>query len=181
MNALILLADGFEVTEALATADVLTRTHQIDVTLCSITSSLTVSSSHGVKVSATKTLSQIDVKDFDFLILPGGKLGVENLHASQEVLALIRAFFSANKDVHAICAAPSILGDLGYLDGLDYTCFPGFQRGNGRYLHQGVVETPHIITGHSMGFSLEFGKTIVRHYLGEKGLERILPGIEGHE
>lgn len=181
MNALILLADGFEMVEALTTADVLTRTHEIKVTLCSISDSLSVSSSHGVKVEANAKIQDIIVNDYDFLVLPGGKLGVENLRASDKVTALIKAFFDAGKDVHAICAAPSILGELGYLDGLDYTCFPGFQKGNGNYLHVGAVETSHIITGHSMGFSLDFAKTIVAHYLGQTGLNRILPGIEGHE
>ncbi len=181
MNALILLADGFEMVEALLTADVFTRTHQIQVILCSISDSFTVASSHGVKVQAGAKLSQIQFDDFDFLVLPGGKKGVENLRASELVLQTIKEFFAKGKDVHAICAAPSILGSLGYLDGLDYTCFPGFQKGNGHYHHQGVVETPHVITGHSMGFSMDFAKAIVKHYLGQKALEAILPGIEGHE
>lgn len=179
MNALILLADGFEVTEALATADVLTRTHEIQVTLCSINDNLAVSSSHGVRISANKMLPEIRVDDYDFLILPGGKFGVENLKSSSAVRSLITAFFEAGKEVHAICAAPSILGEMGYLDGLEYTCFPGFQVGKGRYLHQGVVETPRIITGHSMNFSIDFALAIVRHYLGDKGVETVLPGMRG--
>ena len=179
MNALILLADGFETVEALQSADIFVRSHKIRVTLCSIHDHPLVRSSQNYGVLADTLLSEIDPKDFDFLVLPGGKLGVENLRNSDAVIALIHRFFELGKDVHAICAAPSILGELGYLDNLDYTCFPGFERGKGRYHDVGAVETPHIITGHSMGYTMEFAKAIVAHYFGEEGVNAILPGMMG--
>ncbi len=179
MNALILLADGFETVEALQTLDVLTRTHQILVTTASISESKIVTSSIGVKVEANALLRDISLQNYDFLVLPGGKLGVDNLSKSTLVIDTIRAFFDGGKDVHAICAAPSILGELGYLDGLPYTCFPGFQKGNGTYQNTGVVITPRIITGHSMGYTLTFAEAIVAHYLGEAGIKSIEPGVYG--
>ena len=179
MNALLLLADGFETVEALQTLDVLTRTHQILTTTASISDSKIVSSSIGVKVEANALLRDVSLQNYDFLILPGGKLGVENLSKSPMVIEAIHAFLDNGKDVHAICAAPSILGALGYLDSLPYTCFPGFQKGNGTYQDTGVVITPHIITGHSMGYTLPFAEAIVAHYLGEAGIKAIEPGVYG--
>ena len=179
MKALLLLADGFETVEALQSVDVLTRTHKIEVVTASITDSFLVSSSIGIMVHAMALLREIPLQNFDFLILPGGKKGVENLGASPLVIETIREFLDNGKDVHAICAAPSILGSLGYLDGLPYTCFPGFQKGNGKYRDTGVVVTPHIITGHSMGYTLPFAEAIVEKYLGEEGKASIAPGIYG--
>ena len=181
MNAIILLADGFETVEALQTYDVLKRAHAFDVRLVSISSSLEVVSSHKVKVTAEERLSDIDVDAVDFLVLPGGELGVSNLKASAAVKALVSKFLDEGKDVHAICAAPSILGELGYLDGLPYTCFPGFQTGKGTWVDAPCVETPQIITGRSMGHTLAFARAIVKKYCGEEGLEAIKPGIDGLE
>ncbi len=179
MNALVLLADGFETVEALQTVDVFRRTHRIEVTTASISATRSVVSSIGIEVKADALLSEIDPQNYDFLVLPGGKLGVENLGKSPLVLKLVAKFLDEGKDVHAICAAPSILGGLGYLDGLPYTCFPGFQKGKGDYKDVGVVVTPHIITGHSMGYTLPFAEAIVAHYFGEEGKRAVAPGIYG--
>ncbi|MCR5348127.1 MAG: DJ-1/PfpI family protein [Bacilli bacterium] len=179
MNALILLADGFETVEALQTYDVLQRSKMFQVRLVSVSSSLTVRSSHGVTVQADALLNEVDAREEDILILPGGKLGVENLGKNEKVLELIRYFLQHEKDVHAICAAPSILGKLGYLNDVPYTCFPGFETNPDLWQDVGVVETKHIITGRSMGYTLPFAKTIVAHYFGEKTVEAIRPGIEG--
>ncbi len=179
MNALVLLADGFETVEALQTVDVLTRTHKIEVTTASITSSLTVESSIGIQVQAKALLKDISLQNYAFLVLPGGKKGVENLGKSPLVLQAVKEFLDNGKDVHAICAAPSILGGLGYLDGLPYTCFPGFQKGEGDYKDTGVVVTSHIITGRSMGYTLPFAEAIVERYLGKEGKASIAPGVYG--
>ena len=89
MKALILLAEGFETVEALATYDILKRSHRIDPTLCSIGADLPVVSSQGIKIQAEAILARTDLTDFDMIILPGGKKGVENLKASQDVVSAI--------------------------------------------------------------------------------------------
>ena len=179
MNCLILLADGFETVEALQTYDLLKRTHRFNVRLCSVNPTLNVTSSQGVKIEAEETLSSIDPKAWDFLILPGGKLGVENLKKNKDVISIIRSFLDSGKDVHAICAAPSILGELGYLDGLPYTCFPGFEKGKGHYQDEGAVICQETVTGHSMYYTIAFAEKIVELELGKEALERTYPGTRG--
>ena len=179
MNALIFLADGFETVEALQTYDILKRSHHFNVLLCSISSSKEVVSSHGVVVHAEATFDEVDLDAYSVFILPGGGKGVENLSRCQKLLDFLPKAIAEGKDVHAICAAPSILGGLGLLDGLPYTCFPGFQKGNGTWLDEGVVETTRIITGRSMGWTMEFAKTIVAHYYGEECVEQLLQGVMG--
>jgi 4-methyl-5(b-hydroxyethyl)-thiazole monophosphate biosynthesis len=178
-RALIVLADGFEQTEALTTQDVLLRTHEAEVTLASISKSLVVESSSLLRVQANALLEDLDLNGFDFLILPGGKRGVENLKASKKVIEAIRFFKEKGKHVHAICAAPSILGELGYLDGLDYTCFPGFEKGKGRYQDEGAVICQETVTGHSMYYTIAFAEKIVELELGKEALERTYPGTRG--
>ena len=95
MKALILLAEGFEETEAIQTYDVLSRTKKIDVVLATINDNIQVRSSHGIIVYAHAFLSDLDLSTFDFLILPGGKLGVQNLEASMVVRNTIMYFLES--------------------------------------------------------------------------------------
>lgn len=179
IKGLMLLADGFEQTEALTTHDILTRTHEIDLEYVSIKDDLVVESSMGLEVKAKNILKNVCVDDYEFIVLPGGKGGVDNLKASPLVLETVRKFHEAGKKHFAICAAPSILGELGYLDGKNYTCFPGFQKGNGIYIHEGSVIDGDLVTGHSMGYTIEFASNIVRVLLGEAALEGIQKGVKG--
>ena len=123
MRGLLLLADGFEDTEALTTRDVLIRAG-IEITTASINDRREVQSSFGVFVLADALLKLIfDTTPYDFLVLPGGGRGTRNLGESQLVAMYIEKFVKANKLVCAICAAPSILGKLGYLTTEKYNCF----------------------------------------------------------
>ena len=178
-KGIILLADGFEQVEALATEDILLRTGEIKPMLVSISASRRVVSSSGLHVYAEATLDEVDPREFDFLVLPGGKRGVENLGASEKVLSLIRDYHEQGKPHYAICAAPSILGNLGYLDGKSYTCFPGFERGNGNWVDAGAVKDGDLITGRSMAYTIEFAENIVEALLGEEALLRTRPGTRG--
>jgi 4-methyl-5(b-hydroxyethyl)-thiazole monophosphate biosynthesis len=178
-NGLMLLGDGFEETEAITTHDILTRTHNITLKYVSISPSLEVASSMGIVVKAEGFIAEETPKAYDFLVLPGGKKGVDNLKHSEATIALINAFHDAGKPIYAICAAPSILGELGYLDGKRYTCFPGFQAGAGEYVDTGSVIDGDLVTGHSMAYTIAFAENIVRKQLGEEAVKTIYRGTRG--
>jgi protein deglycase len=178
-NGLMLLGDGFEETEAISTHDILTRTHEISLRYVSISSSLSVVSSMGLTVQAQGLLSQENLANADFLVLPGGKKGVEALKASPTAMATVKTFHEQAKPIYAICAAPSILGELGYLDGKNYTCFPGFQCGKGHYQENGVVIDGDLITGHSMAYTIAFAEAIVKAQLGLAAVKAIYHGTRG--
>ena len=86
MRGLMILADGFEDTEALTTRDVLMRAG-FEVKTCSITDRLEVQSSFGVHVLADALLKlMFDLEPYDFIILPGGGRG--QFKVSQKILML---------------------------------------------------------------------------------------------
>jgi len=178
-KGLMLLAEGFETSEAIVTIDILKRTHAFAIDYVSISESLDVKSSHDITIKANALLKEVDASKYDFLILPGGKKGVENLASSPIVIKAIKQFHDEDKYLCAICAAPSILGELGYLDGHKYTCFPGFEKGKGEYLDIGAVLDQKLITGHSMGYTRNFAELIVFALTNEETLEKIQPGILG--
>ncbi len=167
MKALILLANGFEECEALTPADVLRRAG-VDVSLVSIGNELKVTGAHNISVMADVLLSDIDTSAPDVLILPGGLKGTEALGESYQVKALIENSVSAGSYVAAICAAPSILGKMGYLDGRDIACYPGFEKNMEQANRTGEkVEVDDIfITAEGMGVSLEFALKITELLFG---------------
>ena len=183
MKALILLAEGFEETEAIQTFDVLSRTKKIEVTLASINDQLVVKSSHGLLVTASALLKDLDLSIFDFLVLPGGKLGVQNLRNSSLVKETIQYFYQNKKSIHAICAAPPLLFENHAVDKeTSYICFPGFEQleeGPNYQKEAEVVEDKNTVTGRSMGYTLKFALQIVRHHLGEEDVRQIEKGIFG--
>ena len=123
----VFLAEGFEETEALAPVDVMRRA-KLDVKTVGVTGEC-VTSSHGVPVKADITIDNIDLDDVQGVVLPGGMPGTLNLEANEKVIEAVKYSCENGKIVAAICAAPSILGHLGILDGKKATCFPGFEKG----------------------------------------------------
>ena len=182
MKALLLLADGFEDSEALVTRDVLLRAG-IDVTTASITDRLEVESSFGVHLLADALLKLIfDTTPYDAIILPGGGRGTKNLRECPLVSVYLEKFARQKKLLCAICAAPSILGIHGYLENKKYTCFAGFNEEiAGDFTGNEVEVDGNIITGRSMKYAIPFGLAIVEKLLGSEAKEKDLKGLEGKE
>lgn len=180
MRGLLILADGFEDTEALTTRDVLTRAG-IEVKTCSITDRLEVESSFGVHVLADALLKLVfDLEPYDFIVLPGGGRGTRNLKECEFLKQYLDYFIEKKKLVCAICAAPSILGGFGYLQNRKYTCFAGFNAGIvGNFTGNEVEKDGNIITARSMQYSIPFALTIVETLLGKEVKEKVLIGLQG--
>ena len=179
MKCAIFLARGFEDCEALITIDMLRRAG-ITVDSVSITDDLKVTASHGVTMFADRLWSETDPGDYDVLILPGGKLGTENLEAFAPLLDALKKHFNAGKLTCAICAAPSILGHLGFLKGRHYTCFPSFfsEDYGGIYEMELAAEDGNVITGRGMGATIEFARTIIRRLTDEKTMQKLEYGMQ---
>ena len=72
-------------------------------------------------------------------------------------IEIINYFMQKDKIVCAICAAPTILGRLGYLKDKSYTCFTCMNEDfGGIYLDQPVVTDRNLITARSAAASIEF-------------------------
>ena len=180
MKILMLFADGFEDVEAIATRDVLVRAG-IEVYDAKINeNSQIVASSHKMSLIGFKSLKNINVQEFEAIILPGGSRGVNNLLQSSEVDALVKAFSNENKLVCAICAGPMVLAKNGLLHKKAYTCYPGCNEGlDGLYTGEEVVVTDNIVTARSMLYSIPFGLKIIELLLGKDVKERIYSQIAG--
>ena len=180
MKVLMLFADGFEDVEAVATRDVLIRAGIAVVDAKINDDKEIVVSSHKMSFSGFKSAKNINVGEYEAIILPGGSVGVNNLLQSSLVDELVQEFYKANKYVCAICAAPMVLGKNGLLHNRRYTCYPGCNEGlDGLYTGEEVVVTDKIVTGRSMMYSIPFGLKIVELLVGKDVANRVYSGIAG--
>lgn len=179
MKCAIFLAKGFEDCEALITMDMLRRAG-ITVDSVSITDDMKVQTSHGVTLFADRIYNDIDPNDYDVLILPGGKLGTENLGQFRPLMDAIMAHFEAGKLTCAICAAPSLFGKAGILKGRHYTCFPSFfsEAYEGTYEMELAVKDGNLITGRGMGATIEFARLIIGALTDQETLEKVEYGMQ---
>ena len=175
----VLAADGFETIECLTAVDVLRR-GGVRTSLISIMDTRDVVSAQQINVTCDFTLDEVDLADYDHLVLPGGMPGTVNLRRDERVCEAVRAF-AAKKHVAAICAAPSILADLGLLEGRRATCFPGFEEGFPAGVFAGpktVVTDGNIITASAMGQALPFALAVLGDIAGEKAVQKVRDGIQ---
>ena len=177
----LFIADGTEETEAITTLDIL-RGARLDRDLISISDYLEVVTSHNVKITADKTYRDIDINDYDMIVLPGGLRGTANFKASETLAGWIHDFAAKGKGLAAICAAPSVFSGLGLLNGIDATANPGFQEviaNDGAILHADdkAVTCGNIITSQAMGTSVPFALEIVAMYSGREAADKLKADI----
>ena len=166
------LAEGFEEVEALCPLDLLRRAG-LEVTTVGV-GGVHITGAHGITVVADMTDAEFCDKNPTMVFLPGGMPGTLNLGKNPLVTETIRAASEQGAYLAAICAAPSILGDMGLLQGKEATCYPGFEARltGARLSEHRVVRDGTIITAAGMGVALEFGLLIVETLCGtEKAKE----------
>ena len=174
----ILLAEGFEEVEALTPVDLLRRAG-IETKLVGVTGE-TVCGARGISVVTDLGMDEIDLSSADMLVLPGGMPGTLNLEKSPIVTTC--AEYCAKNDIYlaAICAAPSVLGHLGLLNGKEAICFPGFE---GELKGATISEKPvcvdgKIVTAKGMGVAVQFGLTLAGLMVGKDVEKKIHDGIQ---
>lgn len=174
----VFLADGFEIIEALSPVDILTRA-KADVKTVGVTGKL-VTSSCGVQVAADITIDEFDFYDVEAIVLPGGMPGTLNLEKNPQVQQAIDNAVNTNVIIGAICAAPSILGHKGLLDGREATCFPGYEDAlQGATLSEKYVVTDgNFVTARGAGVSVDFGLELVKQLKGEEKSNEIRKTIQ---
>jgi len=118
MRALIVSADLFEECELKIPYQSL-RELGIHVDIASIKKG-TITGKSGFNIYVTMTLDEVDPKNYDILILPGGK-GPALLRKEIKALEIARYFFEHNKLVAAICHGPQILISAGLLKDKEVT------------------------------------------------------------
>ena len=174
----VFLANGFEEVEALAPVDMLRRAKQ-EVTTVGVTGKI-VTGSHHIPVTADITAEELQIGgDMDMIVLPGGMPGTLNEEASPVVQAAIDYCVANDRWIGAICAAPSILGHKGVLNGKTATCYTGFEKEltGAEIGSDGVIRDGKIITARGAGVAVDFGLELVGAVCGRETQQQIRGSI----
>ncbi len=174
----VFLAEGFEEIEALATVDILRRS-RVDVRTVSVTGKPEVTGSHAITVVADIMEKAIDLNAMEAVVLPGGMPGTLNLKASDSVQNAIRYAFENNKLMCAICAAPLVFGNAGFLKGKKSACYPGFETEliGADVVYEPVVTDGNIITSRGAGTAHLFAFEILKYFGKEKEAAELYKGM----
>ena len=177
-NALVFLADGCEMCEALCVVDVLRRAG-INVVTAGVTGERVVSS-HKVEIKADVKLSEVENEEWDLVFAPGGMPGATNLASSSLVNTIILDTYNKGNIVSAICASPAVvLGPLGIIKSGKATCYPGCEdyAPEIEFVTDGVVVDGNVVTGKSAGWAFDLGLKLISLLEGEDKAEKVRASI----
>lgn len=170
----VFLADGFEEIEGLTVVDMLRRA-DISTEMVSIMNSKQVKGSHGIEVTADSLFEEKTYEDAELLVLPGGMPGTLNLGNHEGLCKLLKKHYEEEKKIAAICAAPSVFGQLGFLKGRKATCYPGFEEKlEGAVLcAQKVAVDGNVTTAKGMGAAIGFSLKLIEQLADKETADKI--------
>lgn len=174
----VFLADGFEEIEGLTVVDVLRR-GKVETVTVSVSGQRLVMGSHGIPVTADCIYEEAKPEDGTMYVLPGGMPGTLHLGEHQGLANLLTGAKAQGKKLAAICAAPSVLGQLGLLKGETATCHPGFEEKlEGAAVTENTVEVSgQITTSRGMGTALPFALKLLEQIKGPEAVEQVRKGL----
>ncbi len=161
-RVLVVLANGFEETEYVATRDALIR-YGLDVESVSLEDSLELRSNHNLIIKADLLYENLNTKGYDALFIPGGP-GTQALGEKENFDIILNDFVESDRVISAICAAPTLLAKRGLLEGKEAVCYPDEElineliKGKAKYIKKtNYISDGRYFTGKNMQVSVEFG------------------------
>lgn len=180
-KAYILLADGFELIEALAPYDVFCR-GGIDVKTVSISNLEVVRASNNVKVEADLLISEIrNFNDADLIYLPGGYPGYENLAKDPVVGRIAKLQYESGKLLAAICGAPTVLlkNQIAFGKSItSHSCCKNEMSVNYNYTGRAIERDGNLVTAIGAGHSIDLAIELAHILAGDEAVAKIKKGME---
>lgn len=174
----VLLAEGFEIIEAMTPIDVLKRGN-IQVVSVAVGNSKEVKSSHNITIIADTTIDNVDFSDGDMIVLPGGYPGYINL-ANEKVEKILKHYEANDKFIGAICGAPTVLSKFNIFNNKKVTCHNSVsdEMINHKYEKADVLVDGKLITGIGAGHSLTFAFELAKQLVSPETITSIKKGME---
>lgn len=175
----LFLAEGFEEVEAITTIDIMRRAG-LKLNTVSISSNLDVTGAHGITIKADSLFNETNFADAEWLILPGGLPGADNLAGFKPLNDLLVSHHNHNGNIAAICASPAVvLAPLGILDGREAICYPGFEEAmkSAKKGYMPVCQDGNIITANGPAAATAFALAIVAKAAGEERSREVAEGL----
>ena len=174
----VFLADGFEEIEGLTVVDLLRRAQEEVITV-SIMGRKNITGSHNIQVQADALFEEVDFSEGKLLVLPGGMPGTLHLKEHKGLTELLRKWNEDHKMMAAICAAPTVFGGLGFLQGKTAVCYSGMEEGlTGAVEGSGPVAVDgNITTSRGVGTAIDFSLSLIEQLQNKEKAEEIKKSI----
>lgn len=180
MKVYVFMADGFEVLETFAPVDVLKRCGA-DVVTVSIKEDLFVESSQKNIFKADKKIDEIDYKDADLIVIPGGYPGYINLRENKKVVDAVKYYVENDKYVASICGGPTIFAINKIACGRELTAHSSTQEliaSTHKYIGSPIHIDGKIITGIGAGHSIDFAFKVAEQLYDKEVIAKVKEGME---
>lgn len=173
----IILGKGFEEAEAVIPCDILRR-GGIKTQFAGIGSRL-ITGGNGITVQADCTVEEMNLAETDMIVLPGGLGGVHSILGSPAAMNAVGQLHREGKYIAAICAAPTILAQLGITDGKTATCYPGMedQMGSAQMADANAVRDGNVLTGRAPGAAFDFGYLLLETLTNKERAGQVKAGM----
>ncbi len=160
----IFLFDGFADWEIAYLTPEIKKNEEFDLVYFSMDSN-PVLSMGGLSITPDTQLQEINPKDVEMLILPGGTAWEQD--ANNLIDPLVMTLFGSSRSIAAICAATTYLGKKGFLNELKHTsndldylkAIAPEYAGERHYIDSLAVTDENIITANGIA-PIEFAKEI---------------------
>ena len=159
----IIAANQCEEMEVVIPADIWRRAG-LAVQIISVEKKKSLIMQNGVHLSCDDILLKENLSKYSAIYLPGGK-GCQTFLDPNSCGKLISHLKRAPKSrilVMANCAAPSILNQLGIIDNVKVTCYPGFEKGIKKHCKDDVVLDKTFITSKAAGTTIDFALAVIK-------------------
>jgi len=173
-KVMMLLANGVEPLEMAAFSDVLGWANLLGderIELVDVALRPQIKTTFGLQLQANHLLENVNLNDFDALVIPGGfePSGFYKDALSEPFLDVIRHFSSVGKVIASVCVSAIALGEAGILEGKKATTY--HQVGGKRkqqltqsgaiFVDQAIVIDDNIITSTGPGTAIEVALTLL--------------------
>lgn len=99
-------------------------------------------------------MSEVDISDYDALVLPGGQINPDLLRVNAKAVALVRDFVVDGRIVAAVCHAPWLLIETGVAKGRDMTSYHSnrtdVENSGANWIDREVVVSDGIVTSRDL-------------------------------
>lgn len=182
-NVAILATDGFEQSELLEPKLALEKAGAI-VEIVSLKGKGIKAwnkTDWGRTITVDKLLKEANVSDYDALMLPGGVMNPDQLRKEELAINFVKDFFIEGKPIAAICHAPQLLIETGFLSDRTMTSYVSVKtdliNAGADWVDEEVVEDNGLVTSRSPSDLPAFCKKMIEVF--SEGKHYGLPGTEG--
>lgn len=149
----VLLTEGFQDAEAYMPIGYL-ENKEMDVTVIGPATGRVKAYNSDFEIVVQKAVAEVEVDQFDALILPGGKAPAV-LREDPAVVAFAKAFYNSGKPVGAICHGPQVLATAGVLQDVTATAVGAIKEelesAGANYVDEALVIDGNLITSRVPG------------------------------